>query len=52
VVTVPPAVTVLAGATTANFRVTSTAVSYYTLVDVAASYGGQDQFAEFSVRTS
>jgi hypothetical protein len=45
-------VTVLAGATSASFPVSTKSVSSYTLVDIIASYGGQDQFAEFSVRTS
>jgi hypothetical protein len=52
VATVPSSVTVPAGAMTASFPVSTSLVSSYTLVDIAAGYGGQNQFAEFSVRTS
>jgi hypothetical protein len=52
VATVPSSVTVAAGAMSASFTVSTKTVSSYTLVDISASYGGQDQFAEFSVRTS
>jgi hypothetical protein len=52
VATVPSSVTVPAGATTANFPVSTSPVSSYTLVDIAAGYAGQNQFAEFSVRVS
>jgi hypothetical protein len=45
-------VTVTAGATSASFPVNANPVSSYTLVDIAAGYAGQNQFAEFSVRVS
>jgi hypothetical protein len=45
-------VTVPAGATRASFTVSTNSVSAYTLVDIAAGYAGQNQFAEFSVRVS
>jgi Putative Ig domain len=52
VATVPASVTVAAGSMTARITVSAKTVSAYTLVDIAASYGGQDQWAEFSVRVS
>lgn len=52
VATVPSSVTVPAGATSASFPVNTNPVSVYTLVDIAAGYAGQNQFAEFSVRVS
>jgi hypothetical protein len=52
VATVPSSVTVATGAMGASFTVRTQPVSSYTLVDLAASDGGQNQFAEFSVRPS
>ena len=52
VATVPSSVSVAAGAMSASFTVSTQPVASYTLVDLSASYGGQDQFAEFSVRPS
>jgi hypothetical protein len=50
VATVPSSLTVPAGSMTASFTVSTHQVSAYTLVDLAASYGGHDQWTEFSVR--
>jgi hypothetical protein len=52
VATVPASVTVPAGAMSASFTVSTHQVSAYTLVDMAASYGGRDQWTEISVRVS
>jgi hypothetical protein len=49
VVAVPASVTVPAGATSASFTASTKTVSSYTSVDLAALYGGQDQFGVLSV---
>jgi len=48
-VTVPPSVTVQAGAQSATFTATTKSVSYSTSVSVAASFGGHDQWASLYV---
>jgi hypothetical protein len=50
VVAVPPSVNVPAGAKSATFTATTKPVPSYMSVDLAASYGGQDQWAVLSVR--
>jgi Putative Ig domain len=52
VAAVPSSVTVPAGATSANFPVGTKPVSSNTNVTLIDSYGGQNQFASLSVRTS
>jgi hypothetical protein len=49
VVTVPSSVTVPAGAQSATFTASTKAVSSSTSVQLAASYGGQDQWGTLYV---